>query len=313
MATLNLEQWQKAVSKSFATLEVTPLGDGEFAGEISETILDDVHLYKMGTTAHQVLRKPEFINENAPAFCKLSLQIEGTSTLTQDERTCELVPGDLALYVTQRPYELKYPTPQRSMVVIFPQSLLQMSADQIEVITAVPISRNSGLGRVAVPLFEQLAQNMEVLSGPHAMSLVKSSLDILLTVLSAETREASVGDSRTQVFHQAVSYIDHHLDDVELTPQKVADALYISLRQLHTRFSERDLTVSSFIRRRRLQAIKNDLSNPLLFHESVHTISSRYGLLDAPYVSKAFKSEFGESPSAYRERIMKPGYEEGKS
>lgn len=304
MSTLNIDRWREAVSQSFAALEITPAAGCKFAGEITETILDDVHLYQMATTAHTVTRNEDLIRATDEPFCKLSLQIEGGSTLVQDGRSCTLEPGDLALYVTQRPYTLSYPRHQRSMVVIFPQRLLQMSADQVEVITAVPISRNSGLGRVAVPLFEQLAQNMEVLSGPHAMSLVKSSLDILMTVLSAETRESEATDGKTRVFHQAVAHIDSHLGDEKLSPQTVADALYISLRQLHTRFSERNLTVSAFIRERRLQAIKNDLGNPLLAHESVHTISARYGLYDAPYVSKAFKAKYGESPARYRERVL---------
>lgn len=302
--TLTLGQWRDAVSQSFSPLEITAPDEDAFRGMITETILDDVHLYQMETDSHTVNRPLELIDAVEEPFCKLSLQIEGVSTLSQDGRECVLQPGDLALYVTQRPYVLSYPGHQRSMVAIFPQRLLQMSADQVELITAVPVSRNAGLGRVAVPLFEQLAQNMDVLSGPHAMNLIKSALDILVTVLSAETRESPAGNGRAQVFHQAVSYIDSHLGDADLSPQNVADALYISLRQLHTRFSERGLTVAAFIRERRLQAIKNDLANPLLAHESVHIVSTRYGLFDAPYVSKAFKTRYGESPSAYRDRIL---------
>ena len=33
-------------------------------------------------------------------------------------------------------------------------------------------------------------------------------------------------------------------------------------------------------------------------------IATRVGLPDASYVSKAFKAEYGETPSAYRRRIL---------
>ena len=105
-----------------------------------------------------------------------------------------------------------------------------------------------------------------MLSGPHALSLVKSALDILVTVLSAETREIAQDTGGNIIFHRAVSYIDAHLGEEKLTPTVIADALFVSLRQLHTRFSERNLTVSSFVRARRLTAIRQDLANPLLVH-----------------------------------------------
>lgn len=301
---MKLKEWENLTSKSFAPLHIAVSQPDDFTAELVEVQLDDVHLYDMHTSAHTVIRDAELIGEHPEPFCKMSLQIKGECTLTQDGRTCTLVPGDLGIYVTQRPYQLDFQSEQSSLVIIFPQRMIQMSPDQIALITATPVSRNSGLGRVAVPLFEQLAQNMQMLSGPHARSLIKSALDILMTVLSAETRDNSENPKNNVIFHQAVSYIDAHLAEENLAPQEVANTLFISLRQLHTRFSERDLTVASFIKQRRLNAIKHDLSNPILAHESIHTISARYGLHDAAYVSKAFKQEFGESPTAFRKRFL---------
>lgn len=301
---MNLDQWREAVSKSFAPLAISAEDPEKFVAQLEEIQLDNVYLYDMTTSAHRVVRDQSMIKDGQESFCKMSLQIQGHCQITQDGRTCTLGPGDLGIYVTQRPYELEYTSDQSSLIIIFPQAMMQMSPDQINLLSAVPVSRNSGLGRVAVPLFEELAHNMHMLSGPHALSLVKSALDILMTVLSAETREASPENGGNIIFHRAVSYIDAHLGEDQLSPRVIADALFISLRQLHTRFSERDLTVASFIRRRRLTAIRQDLSNPLLSHESIHTISSRYGLHDSAYVSKAFKQEFGESPAVFRKRIL---------
>lgn len=301
---MKLNEWQKTVSQTFAPLHILTPHPEEFEATLHEVRLDNVHLYDMTTSAHRVIRLAEDITGTEEAFCKMSLQIKGECELSQDGRHCVLVPGDLGIYVTQRPYELNYSTEQSSLVIIFPQRMMQMSPDQINLITATPVSRNSGLGRVAVPLFEQLAHNMNMLSGPHALNLVKSALDILVTVLSAETREVSQDTGGNIIFHRAVSYIDAHLGEEKLTPTVIADALFVSLRQLHTRFSERNLTVSSFVRARRLTAIRQDLANPLLMHEPIRTVSARYGLHDSAYVSKAFKQEFGESPAAFRKRIF---------
>lgn len=304
MVRMKIDEWEQATSKSFSPLQIQAPSRQNFWAELHEVNLADVHLYDMSTAPHKVVRPQELIDPTATAFCKLSLQIRGNCVLEQDGRRCTLSAGDLGLYVTQRPYTLNYDSDQHSMVMIFPQDMIQMSPDQVALITATPVSRNQGLGRVAVPLFEQLAQNVEVLSGPHAISLVRSSLDILVTVLSAQMRESAKDDSHTLLFHQAVSYIDAHLSNPELSPTLVANALFISLRQLHTRFSEHGLTLSAFIKQRRLKAIRQDLANPILSHESIGTISARYGLVDAAYISKAFKAEFGEPPAVYRKRVL---------
>lgn len=300
---LNFPQWQVGSDESFGTLTIECPDPDSFIARVSTASLGEVELFDMQTPAHTVIRPEGRPATEHDAYCKLSLQLEGQVTMTQDGRTCTLSPGDLALYVAARPYQLDYLGPQRSLVVLFPQSYIRMSPEQLQAITATPLSDSRGLGKVAVTLFEQLARNLEELQGAHALALVKSALDMLITVMAAEFEEPSQ-DPKDLLFHQAVSYIADHLDDPNLSPGTVANALYISLRQLHGRFSAKGLTVAHYIRTRRLEAIREDLANPLYRGESVQSISARYALFDPSHVSKAFKAEYGEPPSAYRSRIL---------
>lgn len=127
---------------------------------------------------------------------------------------------------------------------------------------------------------------------------------MLVSVLSSDVLELSEEQPGDLLVQQAAAYIDDHLGDSELSPGTIAKALYVSVRQLHSRFAAQDLTVSSTVRLKRLEAIREDLSDPALADETVHSVSSRYGLLDAAHVSKSFKAEYGETPSAYRRRIL---------
>lgn len=302
---LTSRQWQDFAAEYFSPLRMTFPSDHDFRAEVHQVAVGDVHLHDMVTDPHVVTRSPDLISPEDKPFCKLSLQLAGTSGLAQDGRECTLHPGDLALYVTQRPYELSYTEPQHGLVVHFPASDVQMLPEQMSMVTARPISRDQGLGKVAVPLFEQLARNMDLLHGAHAMNLIRSALDMLVTVLSAESQEQGHDLADSLWLHETMSFIEHHLDDPDLGPGLIAAHQYVSVRQLHSRFAAHRLSVSSYIRTRRLQAIRQDLANPLLRNETVQTISARYGLLDASHVSKAFKAEFGESPSSYRSRVLR--------
>ncbi|WP_253189376.1 helix-turn-helix domain-containing protein [Corynebacterium ammoniagenes] len=62
--------------------------------------------------------------------------------------------------------------------------------------------------------------------------------------------------------------------------------------------------VGAYIRAQRLERIRADLANPVMKADSISTISARYGLHDASQVSRAFKAEFRESPSAFRARVL---------
>lgn len=292
----DIASWRTASSDSFGQLDVDTEDPAAFHATLRSTKVGDISLFDMCTSPHTVNRYKVSTDE-AP-FCKLSLQITGSSTMSQDGRTCELHPGDLALYVTQRPYTLRYPEEQNTLIVHFPQSFLDISPAQIQRLTANPISRSHGLGAVAVPLFEQLAKNLDLLKGPHATALVRSALTMLVSVLASDV--ADEPSSGTLLFNQATAYIEKHLGDPDLGPSTIAQALFVSVRHLHAKFSEQGLSVSSYIRTRRLEHIRRELVDPRHSEESISHISARYGLHDPSHLSRIFKAEYHGSPSAYR-------------
>lgn len=303
--TLDLNRWRVASNSAFGKISIDTAHPETFAVELRTATVGDVSLFDMRTSPHKVARRAEDIQASDIAYCKLSLQIQGTSIMRQDGRETTLKPGDLALYVTHRPYTLEYTHDQHSLVVYFPQSYLHLTPFQLETITARTVSRDQGLGRVMVPLFEQLAENVDVLEGPHAVALVQSALNMLVTVFASELDSQPGMNSDNLLFDQAQQYIQQNLGDPDLGPQSIADALFVSVRQLHARFSVQKTTVGAYIRAKRLEGIRGDLANPLMKKDSIATISARYGLHDASQVSRAFKAEFRESPSAFRSRVLR--------
>ena len=301
---LDLNEWKTASNSAFGKLDIEAGNPESFQVELKTATAGDVSLFDMRTGPHSVARRAEDIPAGDIPYCKLSLQIQGSSVMRQDGRECQLNPGDLALYVTQRPYELEYSQEQHSLVVLFPQSYLHLTPFQLESITARTVSRTDGLGRVMVPLFEQLAENIDVLEGPHAVALVQSALNMLVTVFASELDAQPGMNSKNLLFDQAQQFIDQNIGNPDLGPQMIADALFVSVRQLHARFAAQKTTIGGHIRAMRLEHIREDLANPLMKQDSIATISARYGLHDASQVSRAFKSEFRESPSAFRARVF---------
>jgi len=127
----------------------------------------------------------------------------------------------------------------------------------------------------------------------------------LLTLLLAENQSAETVWSKARVLESSKKFIEQHLADADLTPARIAAAEYMSARNLHRIFESADLTVAGWIRQRRLEHCRRDLSDHSLVGLPVSHIAARWGLWEAAHFSRVFKAAYGVSPRAYRANICR--------
>jgi AraC-like DNA-binding protein len=103
------------------------------------------------------------------------------------------------------------------------------------------------------------------------------------------------------------AFIQQHLGDQKLCPAAIAAAHHISLRALHQLFHDEGLTVAGWIRGRRLERCRRDLSDPALALRPVAAIAARWGFSSASDFTPAFHTVHGLPPSQYRRfaRVVK--------
>ena len=301
----SLGRWRSAITSEVVPLEIDEACGVTFRGWLDRTVVGDVSLFDIAATPHVVRRTPELIAPDDRRYYKLSLQLQGTAVLEQDDRRAELRPGDLAIYDTHHPYELSFRQNNRAMVVMFPHELVDLPRDEVDRVTAVRFPSDSGLGKVINPFFVELGRNLDQLAGASASRLVGSALDLLVTMLAQELfrRHGTVNNATRSLAREVREYILDHLGDPALTPSSIARANHISTRHLYTIFSGEGEPVSAWIRTRRLERIRRDLVDPLYSDRPVSWIADRWGLTDAAHFSRLFKAEFGESPTSYRRNL----------
>ncbi|GII64708.1 AraC family transcriptional regulator [Sphaerisporangium krabiense] len=299
----SFDEWQNLVSRSFVSLGVTRDGSRQFRGRIRRRVLSDVSLCEIAASSHTVRRTSTLISRDAAAFFKLSLQLSGTGLLIQDGREAVLAPGDLAIYDTSRPYTLTHDGDFRSLIVMFPRTLVDLPVDAVGRLTAVRMPGDTGLGRMISPFLVHLAQNLDQFSGGSGLRLAHNALDLVTTMFADELGTAhQTGNPNHTLVDRIRDYIDANLGDPDLCPAKVAAAHFISTRHLHNLFRAEGTTVATWIRSRRLERCRRDLLDPLHCHQSVAALAARWGFLDAAHFSRIFKAAFDLSPSAYRQR-----------
>ena len=263
--------WRRLVTQSFVPLEVSSDVKRDFRGRMRSRTGEDISIVEITADSHNVLRTPELIGGADPRFFKLSIMLSGSGLFIQDNREALLMPGDIAVYDTQRPYTLTFDSSFRSLVLMFPPELIDLPASSVSQLTALRMASDTGLGRVISPFLTEIAQNLDQLSGASGMRLAHNAIDLVTTMFSAELNIARQNNRSTssQLMASVRAFIETNLGDPGLSPASVAAAHFISTRYLHTLFREENETAAVWIRKRRLERIRRDLRDPVLAQRSI--------------------------------------------
>ena len=217
-----------------------------------------------------------------------------------------LGPGDFALFDSARPYSVSFTGPGAFEHVIYqiPRASLDARTD-LGGATALRVPAASGAGQLASPYLRTLARPGAAADGvPPGPSFLDAGLDLAVGALRAV---AGCAPPR----HGAVAggLRDHalaRLGDPRLSPEAVARAGYVSVRQLHRLFAREGTTFGRWVREQRLRRCAEDLADPRLRHLSIAEIAARWGFRSAAHFTRAFRARYGVSPADHRRACRPP-------
>lgn len=116
--------------------------------------------------------------------------------------------------------------------------------------------------------------------------------------LSAQLK--AVDNADIALYHKAATYIQEHYMERKLTRQKIADALYVSVRTLYRAFEAKQLTISRAIQLVRLHKARERLRRN--DEESIDHLASELHFSDTPHFVQCYTELFKVAPDAERKR-----------
>ncbi|CAG7607731.1 helix-turn-helix domain-containing protein [Leucobacter soli] len=298
----DLAGFRALVSSSFVPLDVTAERSDAFTARLCTAGADGIAFTEVAAKPHLVERTPATIESGGSGQYKVSLLLSGSSILVQDGKELVMRPGDLSIYDTSRPYSLLFTEEFRNLIVMFPKDRLELPGPDAQQLTAESLgAEHPGLGAVLTAFLSQFPEQLTDLGPRVQTKLAHTSLDLIGTLLSTILGADPAQQDPHQVLLRRIhEYIDDHLASPDLSPGGVAAAHYISKRHLHALFHETGMTVSTWVRERRLERCRQDLLDPRFEDRPVSAIAARWGLMDAAHFSRVFKETFGVSPTEFR-------------
>lgn len=298
----------EVTAATWVPMDCRPLYDVDYQAEFRASGLGPMQVVAMEVMPVVVRRTPELISRADPDMLKMVLVRGGnTCVVEQDGRQARLSAADIACYDTRRPYQVACGAdgdrPTAMMTFMFPPSMLPLCRNQLRGLTAVRIPASTGLGDLTSQFLLHLARNIDHYSPAEAARLSTAALEVLATRLAHEldVRDWGTQETRRHALLTTVqAFIQQHLGDSGLSPAMIAAAHHISLRSLQQLFHDEGLTVAGWIRRRRLECCRRDLSDPAQAARPVAAIAARWGFASAADFSRAFRSVHGLPPAEYR-------------
>jgi AraC-like DNA-binding protein len=217
----------------------------------------------------------------------------------QHEAAVVLGPGSLLLTASDRATRLRSDG-GTAMVLRLPASAVRPYLRILDDVAGrVWEATDGGSASLVRHLLDGLMHAMDGYT-PGSPGRLAQHLVGLLTVMFADASRGLEEDPEHGILQDAQEYIERNLADPVLSPDRVAAALFVSTRSLHRLFEAEGLTVSGWIRQRRLENCRIDLDDLSYDALPVARIGAKWGLREAAHFSRIFKTAYGYPPRQYR-------------
>ncbi|WP_198351826.1 helix-turn-helix domain-containing protein [Streptomyces typhae] len=302
------DAWREASAQALLPTLMDQVGcDGahdEFRAGLRAAGLGPVQLADLTYGPLRARRTPRLIRASDPEHYLLSLIRDGSQGYAAVTGDATLHPGDLLLHDTTQPFTAHVPDAARyaSTIIQIPRALVPLPADRVRDLVGIPVPGHDPLGALLRQFLIGLTTAHD-LTPADSVRLGTVLLDLftaLVARLLDDTPAPAQATHREALLLRIRQYVEHHLEDQEMTPASVAAAHHISVRHLHSVFEGQTTGVAGTIRIRRLERCRRELADPALVEEEVRAIAARWGFARATDFSRAFRREYGMSPREFR-------------
>jgi AraC-like DNA-binding protein len=291
--------WAEGTPRVFQPIAVQRRAAGEFNGLIMGHRLGPLSVFRIVADASDVFRTPKAIAVSDPETLDVVLQVRGSCLIEQDGRWARIAAGDLCGYHSSRPFELHPEGHVEFVMAQLSRELLGPRAASICSLTATRIPGDSGLGTLTGPYLARLFDALDTgRVRPEHVGVIDSVVDLVRALFSEQM--GALERPSAVLIAGIKAYIEHHLGSPSLGPDEIARANHVSTRYLHRLFEGEGITVSEWIRDQRLERCRRELRDPLLRHESILNIATRWGLPNPAHFSRVYRAAYGRSPREER-------------
>jgi AraC-like DNA-binding protein len=293
--------WQEEVGQLFGVSVHAP-NDSSFSARAVVRNSGPFRFLKSELTSLQTVRSRRDLSNSASEHFSIYLQLQGQTVSARGEEIIALNAGDIGFCDGRRPVRAQIGG--KCAIAVMPRAMIERRAPWLRNRPHLKLAPDARFSSSLRMHMAELTSCESTLSRAET-GLLADSLCNLIALAAAEGMPTKRLKPELQM-EALLAYCRQHLHDADLTPQRAADYLGISLRTLHSRFRQTGQTFSRWLLDNRLEGCSVALRDPHQQPLNISDVAYRWGFNDLSYFNKSFRARFDMTPGEWRQASMLP-------
>jgi AraC-like DNA-binding protein len=259
------------------------------------------NLFTTDSSGFRLLRTPRHVRQEDPPVVALAVQSRGLGRFTQFGADHAVGSGQLMLNDLRAPYAFSWSGTGGSRAFQVPSDQLGLPPDVVR--AAAPRLQASPLHDLVRDHLVRMVRDAERLGeDPAAATLGTATTELVRALLvSAAPSGRLVATVRAETLATRVlAYAGQHLTDPELTPERIAAAHNVSVRQLYKACAAAGVGLEQWVIEQRLEAARAELASPAGRRRSIAAVARACGFADPSHFSRRFRTAYGTTPREWQ-------------
>ena len=300
---LNYEQWRDLLRPNFGVY--TPDDPKAFVGRVRSRNIFGLNASEISNDIrpseriHHCERTQRDIRLDGVDHCYAVFQVDGQSTIIQNDQAIDLAMGEVALIESGRPVTYVNNGHEQWLSLELPRQLL-ISALGFEPRGGLRGHSGTRASRLLFQLVVDAVDDEKPMPGSAGNYMQAAVYDLLGAVFAPlDPVPGSLYSER--VFKRICDVIKDRFTDPDFGPSEIAGEVGISLRYLQKLFTKRGCTCSGFIQSVRLDQAARSIKRRALIKsgEPLSAIAYACGYRDYTSFARAFRRRFSHAPGIH--------------
>jgi AraC family transcriptional activator of tynA and feaB len=292
--------WREAVCRSIFNLTIEA-PTGHFAAHMTTRSAGPLRVALGESTGYRLFRSKQDVDKAQGDSYSIYLQLRSQTVIGQCNQTFTFQPGDIAISDLKYPFTATLAGGGRRVTTVIPCEMIDRRAPWLRKTALHRLAANSPYVDLARRHIIEMAEKPAM--SESATALLTENLCNLLALASVTDIVPSRMQPELQI-EAMLAFCRQNLHDSELTPQRVADYLGISVRTLHSRFKQIGQSFTRWVVDERLRACKVALRDKNERGLSISEIAYRWGFNDLSHFNRSFRARFNQTPTEWRNEVQ---------
>jgi AraC-like DNA-binding protein len=300
--------WHDAIGEQFLAIggERGEESEAPFSARTVGFISNSLRITRTSADNHMVVRRRHHVARRSWGdYFLLARQGSAGAWYQHGKREFIARAGDFVVCDPDVPFATRPLMRLDHVVCMLPRRLLEPHLSAARRSSHLVLQGGAGLASIVNAYLDGVIRGADALD-EHTVGLVADNFCRLVAIACGAPTGEHTESLRVAKLEETKRYIRLHIGDPSLSPETVAVALKMSVRQLHLLFAPSGSSFMQYVTRWRLEECRAALMNPI-GDRSVTDVALAWGFNSLRTFHRNFRRTFGVTPGELRRQAMDVG------